>query len=526
MLGRIAAFEFRYQIRSPLFVAAAFLLFAGAFVDMAMAKVVTSGGGNVLYNAPHAIIMSHLMVSLVFLFVGAAFVSNAVVRDDQTGFGPIVRSTRIGKADYLLGRFLGAFAVGALIMAAVTLGAWLGTLMPFADQEMLGPNRLAAFAYGYGLFALPNVLIISAVLFALATATRSTAGTFLGVVGLLIVYIVSNRIMESQPQLLDIRVLADPLGMSTYLASSRYFTAAELNAGAIPVTEMMVLSRLLWTSAAFALLALTIYRFRFSERGLSRRRQRRLGREEAAQTLTPPAPFVRLPEPRFDARAGLAQLVARGGLEARFILRSPVFLILLLMAFAFILPPLIAPSGWMGVPLYPLTSVSVPTLEAGFDTILIIIATYFGGELVWRERERKVNEIIDSTPLEAWALMLPKLLGLALVLVATLLVGMAAGLLGQWLGGGVELAPGEYWRWYLLPGAVDSVLTAALAVFVQSVSPGKYAGWGVMLLYILALVFGPSMGLEHPLLIYGSLPAVPLSAAAALLLVAAHLLWP
>jgi ABC-2 type transport system permease protein len=67
-----------------------------------------------------------------------------------------------------------------------------------------------------------------------------------------------------------------------------------------------------------------------------------------------------------------------------------------------------------------------------------------------------------------------------------------------------------------------------------------------MVLYIILMTFGPSMGFEHPLFIYGSVPAVPLSdmtgtgnfaaaawafrlfwaAAAALLLVVVHLLWP
>jgi ABC-type transport system involved in multi-copper enzyme maturation permease subunit len=151
MLVRIAAFEFRYQATSPLFLATAALLFLTFFADMAVFKLGSVGGGNVLFNAPHAIIVSHLGVSLIFLFLGAALVSNVVVRDDQTGFGQIVRVTPITKFDYLFGRFLGASAAGALVMAAVTLGAWVGTLMPFADQEMLGPNRLSGFAYGYGL---------------------------------------------------------------------------------------------------------------------------------------------------------------------------------------------------------------------------------------------------------------------------------------------------------------------------------------------------------------------------------------
>ncbi|WP_163988707.1 ABC transporter permease/M1 family aminopeptidase [Pyxidicoccus caerfyrddinensis] len=550
MLGQIAAFEFRYQVNSPLFRAVAALCFLAAFGDMAVVKLVTPGGGNVLFNSPHSIIVSHLVVSLVFLFVGAAFVSNVIVRDDQTGFGPIVRSTRIAKFDYLFGRFLGAFAVGALVVATVTLGSWLGTLMPFANQEMLGPNRLSAWAYGYGLFALPNALIISAILFALATATRSTAGTFIGVVGLLFLYLFSQRLMEDQPQLLNFRVLADPLGMSAYMASSRYFTAAELNAGRVPVTDLMLLSRLLWVGVSIALLALAHHRFRFSDRGVSRRQQRKLRRQGAMEAPSsaagPVTQFTRLAEPRFDSRTALAQFVARAAMEARYIFKSPVFLILLTIAFAFTLPSLWTASGWMGVALHPLTSVSVPIIKASFDTLLIIIATYYGGELVWRERERKIHELIDATPLPAWALMLPKMLGLALVLFTTLLVGMAVGILVQLLKGGVELAPGQYLLWYLLPGGVDVVLIAVLAVFVQALSPSKYAGWGVMVLYIILLFFGPTLGLEHPLFLYGNVPAVPLSdmtgtgnfwtaawwfrlfwaATAALLLVAVHLLWP
>ena len=316
--------------------------------------------------------------------------------------------------------------------------------MPFADQAMLGPNRIAAFAYGYGLFALPNALIISAILFALATATRSTAGTFFGVVGLLVLYLVSQRLMESEPQLQTFRVLADPFGMSAYMAASRYFTAAELNAGAVPVTALMLLE----------------------QAALGRRVARLAGADLSAVPLLGPRPVAataaqarggrrRWLRPRpmpFPARASpgwrnpastaaplLPQFAARAGMEARFILGSPAFLILLLIAFAFTLPSLLTASGWMDVPLYPLTSVLVPIVEASFDPLLLVVATYYGGELVWRERERKLNEIIDATPLPSWALMLPKMLGLALVLVATLLVGMGVGMLVQLLEGGAAL---------------------------------------------------------------------------------------
>jgi ABC-2 type transport system permease protein len=52
-------------------------------------------------------VQTHLILSLFYMFVTTAFVANVIVRDDETGFGPIVRSTRMRKFDYLYGRFPG-----------------------------------------------------------------------------------------------------------------------------------------------------------------------------------------------------------------------------------------------------------------------------------------------------------------------------------------------------------------------------------------------------------------------------------
>ena len=84
-------------------------------------------------------------------------------------------------------------------------------------------------------------------------------------------------------------------------------------------------------------------------------------------------------------------------------------IILLLIAALFALPGLLFLSGFLDGPIYPLTSELIPVLEGTFTMLIIVIATYYGGELVWRDRERKINEIVDSTPLPDWAQMLPKL---------------------------------------------------------------------------------------------------------------------
>lgn len=549
MILKVAAFEFRYQLKSPVFITTAAFLFLLRLAGMSVESLSIGGGGNILLNSPYELTTAQLLTSLVFCFVGAAFVSAAILRDDETAFGPIIRSSRISKADYVFGRFLGAFALGALVMAMLPLGSWLGTLMPTASSESIGPNRFAAYAYAYGFFGLPNVLIISAILFAVAAWTRSAMGIYLSVIALIAVYVASQFFFATR-QLDTLRSLADPFGLGAYQYATIHATAAELNAGLIPLSGPLLWSRLLWVGLASALLGLTYVLFRFSDRGMSPRNAGKLRQQAEAEAPSPAATGITqlaaLPKPRFEGRTTRAQLVARAGMEARHIFKSPSFFILLLIVLAQTLMGLWFSENQFGQQSYPLAAVIIPQIHGNFASQFTIIAIFYSGDLVWRERERRVHEIIDATPLPTWALMLSKMLGLTLVLFAVLLVLLAVGIFVQLVQAGVPLELDKYLLWYLLPAGFDAVLIAVLAVFVQALSPNKYVGWGIMGLYLATLTFGGQLGLEHNLFVYGSIPPVPISdlnglgiywkaawwfrlfwaAMAALLMVAVHLLWP
>src|SRR5215217_8060833 len=147
MLLTVARLELRYLLRNPLLwatAAATFALFvAGASVD----GFDLGNEGGLLKNAAYATLRNYVMVSVFYMFVTTSFVANAVLRDDQTGFGPIIRSTGITKLEYVLGRFLGAFSVAAACMLALPLATLLGSMMPWAPVDQLGPNRLVDHLY-------------------------------------------------------------------------------------------------------------------------------------------------------------------------------------------------------------------------------------------------------------------------------------------------------------------------------------------------------------------------------------------
>ncbi|HRD27681.1 MAG TPA: M1 family aminopeptidase, partial [Caulobacter sp.] len=127
------------------------------------------------------------------------------------------------------------------------------------------------------------------------------------------------------------------------------------------------------------------------------------------------------------------------------------------------------------------------------------------------ERERKTHEIVDSTPVPDWAFVGPKTLAISLVLLSTLLVSVAAAVIIQALKGYTHFQLDAWALWYVLPQAVDWVLLAVLAVFLQTLSPHKFVGWGLMVIYLITTITFTNLGFEHNLYNYGGAPGVPLS---------------
>jgi ABC-2 type transport system permease protein len=541
MLRRIAAFELRYQLANPILWITAAAVFLAAFA--ATGSGFLAEDQAVHRNSPFELISLYVMFSALFMFVTTAFVADVVLRDDQTGFGPILRSTRIGKADYLIGRFLGALAAAALCLALLPPAAWLGTLMPWADPASLGPNRLADHLFGYFLIALPNLLVTAALFFALATVSRSMMATYLGVLLFLMAYFTLDTAFGGRPELALTMEMADPFGRIAFKDQTRYWTPAERNSMLPDFAGILLWNRLLWIGLALLILAAACFFYRFADKGLSRRSRRKLpaASPPPAVEARSPAP---LPSPRHGRSAGWALLRARAGFEMNLVFRSPAFILLMVFAMCTCFFALITDRDPEGRPSWPVTFSLIPELEEIFAIVPMIIVVIYAGELVWRDRDRKVHELIDAAPYPNWAAIVPKVTAIGLVLLAIFVGAVAAAVTIQLAVGHTRLELGKYALWYVLPMTADMLLFTALAVFVQAVSPHKVVGWGIMILYVAMQVAG--LGPDHNLLAFGGTPPVPHSdmngpaaflegpwifrlywaAFALLLLVAAHLMWP
>jgi aminopeptidase N len=505
MFGAITRFELRYQLRNPVFWVVCVLFFLITFGAMTVDQIQIGSGGNVKKNAPFAIAQVHQILSLFFMFVTTAFVANVIVRDDESGFGPMVRATRVRKFDYLFGRFTGAALAGAVAFLVVPLAIFIGSQMPWVDPETLGPNRLGDYAFAYFALALPNVLLTSAIFFAVATATRSMMYSYVGVVVFLVLYLVLNGFLRTKPELRETAGLIEPFAMAAVGNATRYWTAAERNGLTPPITANLITNRAIWMGVALAALGFASWKFRFSEAGLSARAAARAARKAAKAAAVQPRLVAQLPAANQRA-AAWARLWVRIRFEMGLVFKSPAYVVLLIIGLFNSVGALIFANEIYGTPARPLTFALIEVLAGSFTIFPIIIAIYYAGEVVWRDRDRKFHEIVDSTSLPNWAYLVPKVLAVAGVLFTSLLVSVLAAMVVQLWRGVDALEPGKFLLWYILPSGLAMVQLAVLAVFVQALSPNKYAGWAVMVVYLVTSITLVNMGYEHPLYNFGATP--------------------
>ncbi|WGM41201.1 M1 family aminopeptidase [Caulobacter sp. NIBR1757] len=513
MFGKIASFEFRYQLKNPVFWVAAGIFFLLTFGSVVVDQISIGGGGNTHKNAPFAIAQIHMIWTIFFMFVSTAFVANVIVRDDETGFGGILRSTRVKRFDYLYGRFSGAFAASALAFLSIPLGIVVGSYMPWVDPETLGPLTWQPFLVSYFVLALPNILLTAAIFFSLATITRSLMWTYVGVVAFLVIWTVATIALD-RPEWEKLIAAWEPLGFGAVSLATKYWTVADRNTLTPAIEGLLLQNRVFSLALSGLFLALPMLLFRFTPGKASGKRAKQLKiAAAAAASEPPPAPLARLPRPTFGAGAAWAQLMTRTRLDMGQVFGSPAFAVLLAIGLFNAVGGLwftTEETGYGGV-IHPLTRVLIPALMGSFAIIPQIIAIYYAGELVWRERDKKTHEIIDASPVPDWAFVAPKTLAIALVLIATLLVSVVAAIAIQTFKGYTNYEIGKWIVWYVLPQAVSSILMAALAVFIQALSPHKFVGWGLMALFIIARATLGNIGFDHILYNYGANPGTPLS---------------
>ncbi len=504
MLRDLVAFEWRYHTRQVAFLAGALL-----FLLMGFALPATSfGAENLAINSPYLVMQSLAFLSLLSVFVAAVFTSNAVLRDPEHRMQEIVYATPVGRLHFLAGRFLGAFLATLTAVAFSIPGMVLGTLMPWLDPARVGPFEPLRYLWAFGALSVPNVLFATVLLLAIAVLTRNALATYAGAVFVYILYFIvaamtnSPLMAASRPGAVPgpLAALLDPFGLTAFFDVTRYWTVAAKATRMVPLEGVLLWNRVVWVGGAVAIGAVVYRQFSF-------RMRKQRPSSGAARHL--------LPAKRGEGKVRVTvapsviaafRSVAR--MELRVLRSVPVLLLLFLwlcLATSEIYSDLF--QAEYGARLIPATSLIVERLRMPISIIGTILLIYYGAEMFWREQRHRMASIIDTTPVSGAVMIAAKLTAMAALIAAVVAVGILPGVALQAARGHFDFEPLVYLSLFWFSG-LPLLLFAAAALLIHALSPGKYAGMMLVLLFAIFTRVAPRIGLEHPLWQFANAPPV------------------
>jgi ABC-type transport system involved in multi-copper enzyme maturation permease subunit len=513
VIGAIAWFEFRTKLRRIstyvymlVFTALAALWMAAAAGAFASASIVFSSD-KVFVNAPYALAQTVTVLGLFGVVIIAAFMGRAVQQDFEHGSFHFFFTSPISKAQYLLGRYLGAVVTLLFIFLGIALGIWIGAHWPGADKTRLGPWSLASLAQPYLVMLLPNILVLGGIYFMLAALTRRMLPVYIAGVVTLIGYTAALGLMRD----IDNKTLAsliDPLGSRAMINATRYWSPAEKNTNMIPLAGEVLWNRALWLAIGAVIFGVGYARFRFAFAAPEGRRTKK-GADDP-QPVEPRARRLAVPAVSLDTRtvAYLRQLPGLVRLYLRETVKNVYFIALALAGALFIFFNATTIGSLYGTKTYPVTYQVIDIAGGSFALFALIITAFYAGELVWRERDARLAQIADSLPQPTWLPFLAKLFTLMGVQVVLQVIVMACGILVQLFSGYTKLELGQYFFTLFVLQLPTYWMVAALALMIHSLVNHKYLGHFLVILYYVVEISSDAFGYDLRLYHFGNLPTV------------------
>lgn len=457
---------------------------------------------KVLINAPLTIGMFIGLLTAFNLFIIAPVFGQAICKDFINNFDQIIFTTPLNIRNFLLGRFLGATVFMMFVISSVPLGIFVATQLQFILPSMLGANSWSAYTLPLFTIALPNILLFGSLFFLTGSRMRKMTSVYIAATLLFLMWSVSGQ-LTSDLDNRNLATLIDPIGLRSISETTRYWSVDQQNTQNLPMSSFYLWNRVLWLSIGFVALMATVFGF-----------SRQLKKSKLNSKKTSNSPF----ELETASKGFIIQnlqghevhwsrtFCKQLSFEFSQTVKSVYFLVIVLAGVGNMLIAGSQVGKIFGTNTFPVTYNVLDFVGGTFSLFLLIIISLYVGEAVWRDRDLKISQIIDATPVPDWVLFGAKYINLILVTVVLLFAVLISGIIIQVSFGYTRFELGQYFvRLFLieLPSYVNLI---SLTFFLQILCRNKYLAHGLIVLFYIVDMFAATMGFEHYLYRFNAKP--------------------
>jgi hypothetical protein len=505
-------FEMKLRFRSVSTYIFFLILFAVMFFSVSAQDFSPVGTGKVLLNGPYGLIISYENWLAFGVILIAAIFGPAILRDFHLDTYAMIFTKPVKKFDYLGGKWLASFVVTVIIFSGMVWGGIIGTFMPWADKTRLAPVHLTWYLKPFLDLCVVNIFFLGALFFCVAALSRKIIVVYLQGVSLLALYLVllasvitTNKLDRFWPSVVD------PLGLIFTSSLTRYWTVVERNSKFFDWTGAFLYNRLLWTGLGLLALAATYALFPMSAELLTGKRAHRKAKEaaeaEEQEKKTRPRGVTELPAvtPVFSATTTWMQFWSMTRMRIQNTVKElPFWAISVLMLF------FCGVNGYFagevsGVKVWPVTYLMVDVLQGGGFLFMYIVSILYAGEVIWRERDVRFDQIHDALPEKDWTDWLSKFAALTVVSGVLLTIVLAVGVIMQAVAGFYRFEIMHYVVELYLIWLPQLVMVVLLALFVHTVVRNKFLGHALVIGFLLLVPVLYRYGIENRLELYGEI---------------------
>jgi ABC-type Na+ efflux pump permease subunit len=473
------------------------IAFAGAFKGVILSFMLSN---RLALNSPMAIQCLTALVGYLSILIIAPIFGQSINQDFETKFHHVLFATPIRKSTYFFVRFLASFVSALSILLSIGLGLWFATLMPFIDRTMITENRLWFYVVPYLSILIPNILLLGALFLAVIAIFKKMASVYITSIVLFVAFMTAgNLLIDLDNQLLA--VLIDPFGVEAMKHVARYWSLQEQSTQAIPLVGYFLYNRLLWVGIGLFLSALAY--ILFNPFALAKEKRRSV---DAAPTsnLKTNLKCQLLPH----SWKVFWQLSFS---EFKQAFSNVYFLVILLCSILFIFSTSGQIGKILGTETLPVTWQVLEFVGGMFYLFVALITSYYGGELVWKDREQRSHELIDSTPVSNRFLYFSKLLSLGFIQLFFISLVFVCSILIQLFKGYTHFELGVYAQHLLLYTLPSWLLASVFVLFAHTLARSKMVGHSIVVLYFILIMWLSAFGFDHHLYLIGVLPHAPYS---------------